>query len=273
MSIRSPHRRHTTVLASLVLVAGVAAGLAACATSARSPITGSQRALALFDENCAGCHGDAGRGDGAARIGLSVRPRNFRDEDFRYVSAPGGPATDEDLVATIRHGRTAGGMPAFPYLSHDEALELASLVRGIRRDGLRAQLAEELADEELDAEELGEIADDRVEPGDAEPVPGPGLKFRPDTARGRELYTASCASCHGPSGRGDGLDLPVDANGRPITVRDLTSGSFRGGTHPEEVFQRIRCGVPGTPMPSADSLNDEEIWQLVHYVELLAARR
>ncbi len=47
----------------------------------------------------------------------------------------------------------------------------------------------------------------------------------------------SCASGHGPTGKGDGLDKPEDESGRPIQVRDLTSGAFRGGTAPPGDFQ------------------------------------
>ncbi len=83
----------------------------------------------------------------------------------------------------------------------------------------------------------------------------------------------SCASGHGPTGKGDGLDNPEDESGRPIQVRDLTSGAFRGGTAPREIFRRIRYGVPGMPMPAQVALRDDEVWPLIHYVEFLAGRR
>lgn len=95
----------------------------------------------------------------------------------------------------------------------------------------------------------------------------------PASAAGHALYTAHCAACHGPTGTGDGLDKPTDENGRPIQVRDLTSGIFRGGVGAEELFKRMRCGVPGTPMPAQVTLDDEEIWQLIHYVRFLSGRR
>ena len=84
---------------------------------------------------------------------------------------------------------------------------------------------------------------------------------------------ARCASCHGATGRGDGLDKPLDERGKRISVRDLTAGEFRGGIDREELFKRIRCGVPGTPMPTQEGMDDEEMWQLVYYVQFLAGRR
>jgi mono/diheme cytochrome c family protein len=67
--------------------------------------------------------------------------------------------------------------------------------------------------------------------------------------------------------------MPVDEQGRPITVRDLTTGKFQGGGDLEELFKRIRCGVPGTPMPVQEAMSDEQVWQVVHYVRFLAGRR
>ncbi len=85
-----------------------------------------------------------------------------------------------------------------------------------------------------------------------------------------KLYVETCAPCHGPSGRGDGPQELVDELGRRIHARNLTSGEFRGGAETEELFKRIRCGMPGTPMPAQEQLSDEDIWQLVHYVRDLA---
>jgi mono/diheme cytochrome c family protein len=229
---------------------------------------------ALYDAHCAACHGPTGLGDGAAAVALPVRPRNFRDEEIRYVSAPGGPPTEGDLIQTIRRGRVLGGMPAFPYLTHDESRALADFVRGFRRIGVAAELRLQLAgDEELEPGEIDEIAAERVEPGEPVEIKAPGPGFRADSKVAGKLYAENCASCHGPTGRGDGLDLPLDERGQPVEVRDLTTGVFRGGTRPSEIFKRIRCGVPGTPMPSADALDDEQVWQLVRYVDSLAGLR
>jgi high-affinity iron transporter len=166
-------------------------------------------------------------------------------------------------------------MPAHPLLTDAEIRTLADYVREIRRLGLVDQLTQETAEEgeEFTREEIEEIASERVTPSPAITLTRPGPAFRPDTEVGRKLYVASCASCHGRAGRGDGLDMPLDEQGKPITVRDLTSGKFRGGGEPEEIFKRIVCGIPGTPMPVQESMSDEEAWQVVHYVKFLAGRR
>jgi mono/diheme cytochrome c family protein len=104
--------------------------------------------------------------------------------------------------------------------------------------------------------------------------------------RGRKLFhsdTAKCAQCHGPAGKGDGPQtedyqpitgtnkkrtLPglFDDWGNRIQPRDLTSGIYRGGRRPLDVYRRIYSGIKGTPMPPfGTALKDEEIWDLVNY--------
>lgn len=104
--------------------------------------------------------------------------------------------------------------------------------------------------------------------------------------RGRDIFrsdTAKCATCHGEAGRGDGAqtqlvqkdkagrdrDVPglFDDWGNPIRPRDLTSGIYRGGRRPLDVYRRIYAGIKGTPMTGfGTSLTEEQIWDLVNYV-------
>lgn len=230
----------------------------------------SAQGARLFAANCVACHGISGAGLGRAAIALKVRPRDLRHEAFRYISTLDGTAADEDLVQTIRHGRPAGEMPASPWLTDAQIRVLADYVREIQRLGWIERLTDESSNADLSAEEITEIAAEMVSPSASISISPPGPKFRSNTHRGEELYVAACASCHGRTGRGDALDRPLDDSGRPIAVRDLTTGRFRGGSHPDELFKRIRCGIPGTPMPAQLDLSDDEIWQLVHYVKFLA---
>ncbi len=230
---------------------------------------------ALYVAHCAACHGSTGLGDGPAAIALTVAPRNFWHDRFRYVSALNGVPTDDDLIDTIRNGRRFGEMPAGPQLTDAEVDALVAYVREIQRLGWLDDLQAEFADDDdTSPDEIEEISEARVTPREVIRVARrPSPAFRLDASAGRELYAANCASCHGLSGRGDGMDKPLDEQGKPISVRDLTSGMFRGGTTVEEIFKRIRCGVPGTPMSAAVAPSDEEIWQLVYYVRFLAGQR
>lgn len=234
----------------------------------------SVRGADLFAAHCAACHGSTGAGRGPARIALEVRPRDFRTESFRYVSTMNYTPTQADLIQTIRSGRRHGDMPAHPQLTDEEVVLLAGYIHEIARLGLIERLTKDFADDPTTTlEEINEIAGERLTPDEIIVVPELAADFHPSMGVARKLYVAACASCHGPTGRGDGLDKPEDEHGNPIAVRDLTLGAFRGGTNPKELFKRIRCGIPGTPMPSQYGLTDEEIWELVYYSRFLAGQR
>jgi mono/diheme cytochrome c family protein len=227
----------------------------------------------LYEANCSACHGINGRGNGVAAITLDVAPRDFYNEPFRYISSDDGVATDADLVQTIRFGRVNGEMPAAPWFSDDEAKALAEYIREINRLGWIERLTEEFSgDDALDDDELEEISWERVTAMEPYAVPSPSDTFVPDLNIGRELFTQTCASCHGPSGKGDGPEELVDEQGTPIFARDLTRAPIRGGDSPEELFKRVRSGIPGTPMPAQPGYTDDEVWQLVHFTRFLMDR-
>jgi mono/diheme cytochrome c family protein len=124
-------------------------------------------------------------------------------------------------------------------------------------------------------------------------------------ARGERIYRgpiANCATCHGVSGRGDGITKdydewtkewtirsglsPGDSIGvkpflrvgalppRNVLPRNLRLGVFRGGSTPEDIYRRITHGIEGTPMPavnlveqpSGTGLTTAEVWDLVNFV-------
>jgi mono/diheme cytochrome c family protein len=104
--------------------------------------------------------------------------------------------------------------------------------------------------------------------------------------RGHKLFLsdiAKCVQCHGPAGKGDGPQTEdyqliagstkkypkpglYDVWDHPIKPRDLTSGVYRGGRRPLDIYRRIYSGIKGTPMPPfGAALKDEEIWDIVNY--------
>jgi mono/diheme cytochrome c family protein len=68
---------------------------------------------------------------------------------------------------------------------------------------------------------------------------------------------------------------------RNAIPRNLRDGSYRGGRRPIDIFWRISAGIPGTPMPASGpategaqgTLTQEEIWQIVDYVQSLPYER
>src|SRR5437870_13508209 len=61
---------------------------------------------------CAGCHGDAGAGDGAAAAFMLPRPRDFTNGVFQIrPTASGELPTDADLIRVAEEGTGGTAMP------------------------------------------------------------------------------------------------------------------------------------------------------------------
>ena len=116
----------------------------------------------------------------------------------------------------------------------------------------------------------------------AEPHPHPEaqelanpIESNPESlAAGAEAYERLCATCHGPTGRGDGrLVAGIAAySARPSNLADDT---WQHGSTDGEIFTVIRDGIgPDFAMDSFDGpLSAAEIWDVVNYVKSLGGSR
>jgi high-affinity iron transporter len=88
-------------------------------------------------------------------------------------------------------------------------------------------------------------------------------KARLDTVEGHRLFAASCASCHGIAGAGDGpsartLSTAPPAIGVRAQTPELTSTL---------AYNVISVGVRGTAMPAfATTLTPQQRWNIINYV-------
>jgi len=71
---------------------------------------------------------------------------------------------------------------------------------------------------------------------------------------GRKLFLRNCSHCHGP----DGLGRNKAANLRSAIIRSAPPGTL---------FHRVRNGNLRAGMPSWAHLPDQQIWQLVTYIQ------
>jgi len=62
---------------------------------------------ALYQKQCAGCHGDTGKGDGAMGEELTPKPSNLTDADWKHGS------TDGEIFTVIRDGVKSTGMKGY----------------------------------------------------------------------------------------------------------------------------------------------------------------
>lgn len=90
--------------------------------------------------------------------------------------------------------------------------------------------------------------------------------------KGKDLFQgrATCFTCHGKSGKGDGLAAP----GLDPSPRDFTSAAFHAMRTDGELFWVIQNGIPGTAMmPMVGSvINEEEAWLILLYERSLGKR-
>jgi high-affinity iron transporter len=87
----------------LVLVVGLLSG-AAFAAEAKFELKGdAAKGATTFKTLCGSCHGESGKGDGAASAALSPKPCNFTDP----INAD--RLTDEHVYKTIKDGGAAVG--------------------------------------------------------------------------------------------------------------------------------------------------------------------
>ena len=237
-----------------------------------------------FELQCAGCHGLLGNGSGPAARYLDPRPRNFRKGMYKFTSvADGGRPRREDLLRTITEGLAGSSMPGFPLLPEGRRRSIVEYVRwlAVKGEFEQAMLNWAWSDEELpDPDEVYEIVAERwseKETAEAFPTVAEPENDEASIERGRELFVsesgASCLSCHGAGGLGDGpaSGAMVDQWGYPIVPRDLTTGIYRSGGSGRGLWQAIAHGIGGSGMPGyLDALGGEDIWHIVHFIQSLA---
>lgn len=251
----------------LVLVTGCGpqAGTVGTPGAARPDVAGSETTVPdprqdleaqgryVFERNCVACHGRWGDGRGELAVGMVPRPNNLTRARFKFRSTPSGSLpTNDDLRRVITLGIAGSSMPAFAALPDRDIAAVITYLKTFSRRWDNPSL--------------------KAAPV-ALPAPPPWMEdpeARPEHARmGRELFRANCAPCHGDAGRGDGPAAAAleDDAGKPAPPHDLTTGLWKSGRYPADLFRTLSTGMDGTPMPSfGDALSVENRWDLVSYL-------
>lgn len=223
-----------------------------------------------------------------------------RREDLRRTILQGIPGTNMPSFLLLEDHEVESIIDYVLFLSMRGEVE-SKLIndiedKGFTRDATDQDSLERIArylEEDLapGLEDWGEsIADDWRRAEEEVALVVPGKPRTPDTPesrqRGRTLYlsaTAQCADCHGVEGLGNGPQTEIyedDPNGGKRTVRglhddwghviqprNLTSGIYRGGRRPIDIYRRIHAGIKGAKMPAfGTALTEDQIWDLVNYV-------
>ncbi|MDA7887975.1 c-type cytochrome [Akkermansiaceae bacterium] len=214
------------------------------------------RGLRTFERMCVQCHGRTGRGNGPWAETMTNKPRNLRTGTFKFRTTPYGKLpSDSDLRRTIRSGISGTAMPTFAKMSDSEIEGIVTYVQSLSRrwqDDTNYAVPIKLPDPPAWFKDLEKINDHVVQ--------------------GQTLFAKTCASCHGPSGKGDGPASKglIDVWERPITPANLSEAHYKSGDSPADLFRTISTGLDGTPMVGFHgALKPEEIWNLVAHVRSL----
>ena len=175
----------------------------------------------LYSQNCAACHGVAGKGSAANALADPVFLAIADDAEILRVTANGTPGTPMPAFA-----KSAGGMLT------DKQIDV--LVRGIRS-----------------WQKPGGLNGTNPPPYAAE---GPG-----DSQRGSVAYATYCSSCHGPEGRGDKKGSSIVNGSFLALVSDQYLRTTVIVGRPELGAPDWRSNVPGHPM-SAQEVSDVVAW-------------
>ena len=94
-------------------------------------------------------------------------------------------------------------------------------------------------------------------------TPNPALM-----ARGKNLFAQSCATCHGPDGKGDG---PGGMGLNPKPRNFTEKAAWKNGTRVEEIYKTLDEGIKGSSMASYNYLSKKDRMALAHVVQSLGA--
>ena len=250
-----------------------------------------QHGRAVYAAQCAGCHGTTGDGKGPAGAYLNPPPRDYRNGIFKFTSTPrGSKPRRDDLRRILKYGAKGTSMPAFRFLSDEDAEAVLDYVQVLAARGqLEIDLIREATDEldegdDFDPETVAEyvqgISDswDRAEGELIRPLTVDPPRTADTIHQGAVAFAEfSCVKCHGPNARGSkSADVGQDIWGRTAYPANLAMGMLHGGRRPVDIYRRIYSGINGTPMPSSKDPNtaigetpeqrSDRIWHLVHFI-------
>lgn len=202
-----------------------------------------QNGKETFVKYCLTCHGCSGNGLGSYGGTLIVTPADFKQDPFRNMP-------DEEFFWHVSEGIPGTVMPTWKLsLTEDERW---NVVRYIERIFSRP-----IMHDPDEGDPSGEYAN----------LTNPLPATTEVIDAGKHIFIRECMVCHGDAGTGHGPYRAVIQPGPP----DFSDGGYGTLANPtysdSDYFWRISEGVPWTAMPAWKiHYNEEERWQLVHYV-------
>ena len=100
------------------------------AAKLKNPVAADAASIAagtkIYETQCAGCHGDGGKGDGAMGEELTPKPSDLTDADWKHGSSDG------EIFTLIKNGSKGTGMKGFnSKLTEHQIWDVVNYVRSL----------------------------------------------------------------------------------------------------------------------------------------------
>jgi mono/diheme cytochrome c family protein len=217
-----------------------------------------ERGKRVYQNQCAGCHGDNGKGKVQYPAEKFANPvPDFTTGEYRYGEGP------VQVYNTISKG----------------ILDVEEATHPNYSDSLRYQqrwavthYVRSLADTELDRDPSDVMAKarDEAKNGVCDPAVRQRMEKNVEPAGeeqmklGKQVYGNQCQSCHGKSGKGDG---PAGQALQPAPRNfQAADAEWVNGTSPFGIMTTLNNGIEGAAMSSYKSLSREKRWAVTHYL-------
>lgn len=86
---------------------------------------------------------------------------------------------------------------------------------------------------------------------------------------GNKYFQIHCSSCHGKTGKGDGL---LSAGLKP-PPRNFITGNWKQGGSSIALYKTVVNGIKDTSMPGFSYLSSVDRWALVHYIRSITKNK
>ena len=257
--MHSTHTRVTTgwqwPLAAfiVVLASWFAIGPTAAQTRPGRAAASPEAPAVIFQNYCSVCHGEKGDGMSLARFALDPQPRDFTSEKSRKE------LSRAHMIETLNKGsRTKQGSPTamVAWGSQLSDRHIEAVVDYIIVRFMEGQVARS---DQVQAEGLAHQGHDHST-AHIKTVDYPyGLV--PNAARGKPIYAANCASCHGRNGDGRGKPAQIGAK----APRNFRAADFREFASGFSMFSAISRNA-GHPSEWDKPLQNQDIADVAEYV-------
>lgn len=213
--------------------------------------TALDRGKVVYERNCSNCHGPDGIGQTPYAAKLGTPLPNLQAGEF-----PKNGGGKVQIYNTITKG--TGGHPVLTNLAYQDAWAVTHYTRALGNVELTDP--PEILQAAMTEAEKG-ICKDSVK-GTIESKMA--FQGEEQVAKGMQVYTANCASCHGAEGGGDGAAAAA-LNPPPRNFK-AADEKWTNGTSPLAIFNTLANGISGTSMASFAHLPEEDRWALTHLI-------